>query len=49
MDQNDLPDDPEITTGQARNLYISHLLSTWNARTYEFASVSHSIGKLMLQ
>ena len=25
---------------QAWNLYTSHLLSTWNARAYEFAAVS---------
>ena len=25
---------------QAWNLYTSHTLSTWNARTYEFAAVS---------
>jgi len=28
-----------ITKSQALNLYTSHLLSTWNARTYEFAAV----------
>lgn len=29
-----------ITRKQALNLYTSHLLSTWNARIYEFAAVS---------
>lgn len=28
-----------LTQTQARSLYLSHLLSTWNARTYEFAAV----------
>lgn len=31
--------DTSITESQALNLYTSHLLSTWNARTYEFAAV----------
>jgi len=31
-----------LTTPQARMLYASHALSTWNARSYEFAAVSHS-------
>jgi iron-regulated transporter 1 len=29
-----------MTRPQAFNLYTSHLLSTWNIRTYEFAAVS---------
>ena len=29
-----------LTKVQAWNLYMSHTLSTWNARTYEFAAVS---------
>lgn len=29
-----------MTRSQAFNLYTSHLLSTWNVRTYEFAAVS---------
>jgi iron-regulated transporter 1 len=29
-----------MTRSQAWNLYTSHFLSTWNARTYEFAAVS---------
>jgi len=29
-----------LTTNQARLLYASHALSTWNARSYEFAAVS---------
>jgi iron-regulated transporter 1 len=36
-----LDNEPEFMTGsQAFNLYTSHLLSTWNIRTYEFAAVS---------
>jgi iron-regulated transporter 1 len=31
-----------LSRSQAWNLYTSHLLSTWNARTYEFAAVSLS-------
>jgi solute carrier family 40 (iron-regulated transporter), member 1 len=32
--------DPEWTLGQsARRLYISHTLSTWNSRVFEFGSV----------
>jgi iron-regulated transporter 1 len=30
----------QMTKSQAINLYTSHLLSTWNVRTYEFAAVS---------
>ena len=30
-----------MTRRQALNLYTSHLLSTWNARTYEFAAVKY--------
>jgi hypothetical protein len=33
---------PSLTTAQARSLYASHALSTWNARSYEFAAVSHT-------
>ena len=32
--------DEGMTRSQAWNLYTSHFLSTWNARTYEFAAVS---------
>jgi len=32
-----------LTTTQARMLYASHALSTWNARSYEFAAVSLTI------
>ena len=28
-----------MTPAQAWNLYVSHALSTWNVRTYEFAAV----------
>ncbi len=30
-----------MTKAQAWNLYTTHMLSTWNARTYEFAAVSY--------
>lgn len=30
----------ELTRFGAWNLYLSHALSTWNARTYEFGAVS---------
>lgn len=30
-----------MSSSQAWNLYTSHFLSTWNARTYEFAAVSN--------
>lgn len=30
-----------MTAAQAWNLYTSHALSAWNARTYEFAAVSY--------
>jgi iron-regulated transporter 1 len=33
-----------MTRPQAFNLYTSHLLSTWNIRTYEFAAVSAGSG-----
>lgn len=29
-----------MTKTQAWNLYTTHMLTTWNARTYEFAAVS---------
>jgi hypothetical protein len=29
----------DLTRGQAYTLYLCHFLSTWNARSYEFASV----------
>lgn len=28
-----------MAPAQAWNLYVSHALSTWNVRTYEFAAV----------
>lgn len=31
-----------LTTFGAWNLYLSHALSTWNGRTYEFGAVSYS-------
>lgn len=33
-----------MTRSQALSLYTSHLLSTWNIRTYEFAAVSAGSG-----
>ena len=38
-DRNDGVVNGGMTRKQALNLYTSHLLSTWNARTYEFAAV----------
>lgn len=39
----EIPDMENISTSLTRlgawNLYISHALSTWNVRTYEFAAV----------
>ena len=32
-------DPPELSKSQAWNLYTSHALSTWNARTFEFAVI----------
>jgi solute carrier family 40 (iron-regulated transporter), member 1 len=41
MSETTLDIEPEfMTRSQAFNLYTSHLLSTWNIRTYEFAAVS---------
>lgn len=36
------PISPGLTRAQAVRLYVSHAFSTWNARGYEFAAVSHS-------
>ncbi|KAI0506851.1 Ferroportin1-domain-containing protein [Xylaria bambusicola] len=33
------PPRPGLTRAQAFNLYLSHALSTWNARGYEFAAI----------
>jgi iron-regulated transporter 1 len=33
------PEPHQLTRAQAWSLYASHLLSTWNARTYEFAAI----------
>jgi iron-regulated transporter 1 len=33
-----------MARSQAFNLYTSHLLSTWNIRSYEFAAVSAEPG-----
>lgn len=38
-----------LTTSQARDLYTSHFLSTWNARTYEFAAVSSLLFLALIQ
>ena len=32
----------EVTRGQAWCLYLSHFLSMWNSRMYEFGAVSFS-------
>lgn len=41
MSETALEIEPEfMNRSQAFNLYTSHLLSTWNIRTYEFAAVS---------
>ena len=37
------PDADEVTSGQAYCLYVSHSLSMWNSRMYEFAVVSIQI------
>ena len=41
---DDLAEVPEriITSSDLWNLYVSHFLSTWNSRTYEFAAMRHS-------
>lgn len=39
-DLNHLPLNSSLTTFGAWNLYLSHALSTWNGRTYEFGAVS---------
>ena len=36
---NQIAESDDLAGSQALNLYTSHLLSTWNARTYEFAAV----------
>lgn len=46
LDEDDLDHLPvsssssSLTTFGAWNLYLSHALSTWNGRTYEFGAVS---------
>ncbi len=35
-----------MTRAQVWNLYTTHILSTWNARTYEFAAVRQSTQKM---
>lgn len=45
MSETALDLEPEfMIRSQAFNLYTSHLLSTWNIRTYEFAAVSAGPG-----
>jgi len=34
-----LPEDGPASTGVARRLYLSHFLSTWNSRVFEFGAV----------
>lgn len=40
--QDDVGDQDKVpfSTAQAHALYCCHVLSTWNARVYEFAAVS---------
>lgn len=40
QDTQGVDHDKGMTGRQAWNLYTTHFLSTWNARTYEFAAVS---------
>lgn len=35
------PLQPGVTQRQIWGLYLSHFLSTWNARSYEFAAVTY--------
>jgi iron-regulated transporter 1 len=45
MSETALDLEPKIMIrSQAFSLYTSHLLSTWNIRTYEFAAVSAGSG-----
>jgi iron-regulated transporter 1 len=37
--EENLTDRPELSKAQAWSLYTSHALSTWNARTFEFAVI----------
>ncbi|KAI9730582.1 MAG: hypothetical protein M1834_005823 [Cirrosporium novae-zelandiae] len=39
QDVHNEADTSSLSRGQAWNLYTSHFLSTWNARTYEFAAI----------
>lgn len=41
LNDGDISEQPSsgLTRSQAWNLYVSHALSTWNARGYEFAAV----------
>lgn len=38
-DENASPNQPEAPTAIARRLYLSHFLSTWNSRVFEFGAV----------
>ena len=49
--RSDVEENPSrgLNQAQARNLYTTHLLSTWNARTYEFAAVRNTCARCILQ
>lgn len=48
--ENNVDDDhfDEVTTGQAYCLYLSHFLSMWNSRMYEFGAVSILLKRMSL-
>ncbi len=39
----------DVTTGQAYCLYLSHFLSMWNSRMYEFGAVSVPCNQVFLR
>ncbi|KAI9738943.1 MAG: hypothetical protein M1818_005257 [Claussenomyces sp. TS43310] len=39
IEREESASESSFSRAQARHLYVSHLLSTWNARTYEFAAI----------
>lgn len=45
-DDNENTVSGSMTRAQVWNLYTTHILSTWNARTYEFAAVRQSKQKM---
>jgi iron-regulated transporter 1 len=40
-DENASPNQTEAPTATARRLYLSHFLSTWNSRVFEFGAVQY--------